>query len=403
MLCTRFAGAPAPHVCERWSFPPTMRLPRRRLAAALTLILSFAMGGAGTQAQQAPPPAVTVAPVKKLAIAPTVQRVGQTQAVEDVSLRARVQGFLVERLFEEGSDVKRGDLLFVIEREPYEAEVQRREAELARSQAALENAQLALERAEELRKRGNVSQQRLDDAIAAERQASADVLTDRAELRIARINLGYTEIRAPVDGRVGRSRYSIGDLVGPESDVLTTLVTLDPIYVYWGVSEEILLRVRKEIRERETRGEARRIVVPRIQFRDGSLYEHEGLIDFLDNRVDRSTGTQTVRAVFANPDKLLLPGQYISIALQLGEEQDRLVVPQVAVQDDQGGRYVLVVNDQNEVTVRRVTLGVRQGVYWVVESGLTEGEWVIWQGVQKVRPGIKVETMVATPDPAVTE
>lgn len=354
-------------------------------------------------AQDAPLPSVTVTPVQQREIAPTVQRVGQTRAVEDVALRARVDGFLAKRAFKEGAHVARGDLLFVIEREPFEAEVQRAEAALARAEATLENAQLSLSRTEELRKRATVSQQRLDDALAAKHVAQADVKAREAELRLANINLDYTEIRAPVDGRIGRARYSVGNLVGPDSDVLATLVKLDPIYVYWSVSEQVLLAVRKDMREREARGEPAQLVVPRIQFRDGSFYQSEGRIDFLDNRVGPSTGTQTVRAVFANPDKLLLPGQYVSIVLQLGEKESRLVIPQAAVQADQGGRFVLVVNEQQEITVRRVTLGIRTGIHWVVDAGLAEGELVVWQGLQKVRPGTKVRALVATPDPTATE
>ncbi len=378
-----------------------------RMRAAIRLIaclLAMAVAPlAQSLAQNVPLPSVTAAPAQKRAIAPTVERVGQTRAVEDVALRARVEGVLAKRLFKEGAHVARGDLLFVIERAPFEAEVQRAEAALARAEATLENAELSLKRAEELRKRATVSQQRLDDALAAKHVAQADVKAREAELRLANINLDYTEIRAPVGGRIGRARYSVGNLVGPDSDVLATLVKLDPIHVYWSVSEQVLLAVRRDLREREARGEAPQVVVPRIRLRDGSFYDSEGQIDFRDNRVGPTTGTQSVRAVFANPDKLLLPGQYVSIVLQIGAVEDRLVIPQASVQEDQGGRFVLVVNEQQEVTVRRVTLGVREGIYWVVESGLAEGEQVVWQGLQKVRPGTKVKALVATPDPTATE
>ena len=377
--------------------------PVRGCHAFLSLaLLAVLLAGPRALAQEAALPSVTVTPVQKIKIAESVERVGQTSAVEDVDLRARVQGFLEERAFEEGGDVKRGDLLFVIERDPYEAEVQRAAAALARARAVLTKTGLDLERAQELRKRDNVSQQRVDDAVAADREAAADVQAREAELRIAELNLSYTEIKAPVDGRIGRSAYSIGDLVGPDSGVLATLATLDPIYVYWGVGEQVLLGVHMLLRDLEQRGEAAPVVVPRIRFQDGSVYRFDGLIDFLDNRVDPSTGTQTIRAVFPNPEKILIPGQFVTIVVQIGEAEDRLVIPQAAVQEDQAGRFVLVVDDQDQVIVRRVELGRRDGIYWIVESGLAEGEEVVWQGVQKVRPGLKVRKTLATPEQPVS-
>lgn len=342
-------------------------------------------------------PSVTVTPVSTAKVAETAKAIGRTQAVEDVELLARVEGFLTRRSFTEGADVKAGDLLFTIERAPYEAEVQRIAAELDSAKARLTKAGLDLERAVALRRNDNVSQARVDEATAGELQAKADVLAREAELRRANIDLGYTTIRAPIDGRVGRAEFSVGDLVGPNSGTLATLVQLDPIHVYWGVNEEILLDARRNREISDEPGNPGPHVKPRLQFADGSYYEYAGQVDFLDNRIDPVTGTQTARAIFPNPDRVLLPGQYVGVVLQIGETHDALVVPQAAVQEDQAGRFVLVVDTGNRVSVRRVSLGARQGIHWVVEEGLAMDELVIYQGVQKVRPGSLVDPVIATP------
>lgn len=202
----------------------------------------------------APLTAVSVAEVKKAKVAQQVERVGRIRSVDDIELRARVQGFLVAREFQEGADVKKGDLLFEIEKEPYEIEVERTKAELARAMAQLEKTQRDLERAQVLRRQGNVSQSTLDDALAENRQAEADVQARKAALRAAELNLSYTEIRSPVDGRIGLAQYSVGDLVGPESDVLATIVTLDPIEVYVEVPETVLFNARRRDEELRQQG-----------------------------------------------------------------------------------------------------------------------------------------------------
>jgi len=373
----------------------------RWFTCVFVFVIAMVLSGyvrAQMQPGGAPLTAVSVVEVKKAKVAQQVERVGRIRSVDDIELRARVQGFLVAREFAEGADVKAGDLLFVIEKEPYEIEVERTKAELARAMAQLENTQRDLGRAQVLRRQGNVSQSTLDDALAEKQQAEADVQARKAALRAAELNLSYTEIRAPVDGRIGLAQYSVGDLVGPDSDVLATIVTLDPIEVYVEVPETVLFNARRRDEARRQQGQPPVQVTPRIRLRDGAQYGYGGKVDFRDNQINPTTGTQTARAVFPNPEKLLLPGQYVTVFVQIGEEQDKLLIPQVAVQEDQAGYFVLVVNDADEVEIRRVDVGDRQGIFFVVENGLAEGERVIFQGVQKVRPGMKVVPTLTDPD-----
>jgi len=329
------------------------------------------------------------------------ERVGQVQAIADVELRARIEGFLEERHFEEGSEVESGQLLFTIERAPYEARVAEAEAQLARAQANLKDAGLELGRARELRRKDVATQATLDTAIARQAAQKAEVLAAEAALRQARLNLDYTEIHAPVTGRVGRAFFSVGDLVEPDSGPLATLATMDPIHVYWQVPEGAILDFRRRNVAREREGEEPLEVIAHLRFGDGTFYEHPGVWNFLDNRVDPTTGTQTARAEFPNPEGLLLPGQYAAVIVQVGEPRDALIIPQAGVQEDQAGRFVLVVDDEDMVELRRVEMGARLGIFWEARAGLAEGERVIYQGVQKARPGGRVAVVERTPDPPV--
>ena len=359
------------------------------LTLSLLLLLSGCDSNKEKQPSQPTIQSVTVTAVRNINVAETVERVAQTQATEDIELMARVEGFLIERKFIEGSNVNKGDLLFVIEKAAYEAEVQRITAELEKSKAEHIKEKLNLVRVRSLRKEQASSQAELENAIATEKMIAAEIAVHQAELSRAKLDLGYTEVKAPIDGRIGRSEFSVGDLVNRQSEPLTTIVALDPIYVYWEVSEHIPLDYRKRFPIKNGKFSIK--VTTGIRFSDGSTYGHEGRIDFIDNRVDRSTGTQRVRAVFPNPDNILVPGQYVTIVIQIGESRERLAVPQSAVQADRSGYYVLVVNENNVVSIKRTEMGDRKGVFWVVEEGLTEGESVIYQGIQKVRPGSTVK------------
>jgi membrane fusion protein, multidrug efflux system len=270
---------------------------------------------------------------------------GRVVAVDEVQLRARVTGFLEQRLFEEGADVDAGDLLFVIEKAPYQAVVEQRRA---RAEANRANTAVQLQRGEELVKNKNISQAEVDQRRAADQMAAAKILEAQAALKQAQLNLGYTEIRAPIAGRISRADFSSGNLVGPDSGALATIVSQDPIYVTFPVSQRELLAHRGE------RGDP----VVRVTLPDGSLYEHPGRLNFLDVQVDPGTDTLTVRAELSNPDRLLIDREFVGVRVERGEPKGVLAVPQAAIQVDQAGPYVLIVGSDDKVEERRVRLGI---------------------------------------------
>jgi membrane fusion protein, multidrug efflux system len=346
-----------------------------------------------SQAAAPPPPAVAVVEVQRQPVTPSVSFTGRVVAIDRVDLLARVTGFLEQRLFMEGQDVSKGDLLFVIEQAPFEAEVARAEAEVARAEASLAEAEATLARVQEAVRSGAVSKQELDQATAAEAVARAEVLAAQAELKTARLNLSYTKIEAPIAGRIGRSNYTVGNLVGPDSGVLATIVSQDPIYVTFPVSTRVLLGARRRA------ARAAELVV-RAQLPDGTMYKHPGKIDFADIEVDETTDTIIIRAEFPNPERLLVVGQFVNVFVEAEQPRQEIVITQSALQVDQAGQYVLTVNDESTVEQRRVETGQAQDGRVVIASGLNEGDRVIVEGLQKVRPGQQVQaTVVPAPAP----
>lgn len=362
-----------------------------------TLFLVTAIGLVGCEpGQQAvgtgaapPPPAVGVAPVREREITPSMEFVGRVEAIDAVDLVARVQGFLTERAFEEGAMVEADDLLFRIEREPFEANVAARQADIERATATLTNARLQRERLEPLVPRGGATQAQLDAAIAAEQEARAALDAARAALQRAEIELGYTEIRAPFKGRIGRVAFAEGAVVGPASGPLARLVRMDPIFVNIPVNDRTMLAVR---RMQDSTDQFR----PYIRLADDSVLEEPGRFDFFDPEVDPTTDTVRVRARFDNEKELLLPGQFVTVISRAARPETAMVVPQIAVQQDQAGRFVLVVTPDNKVELARVELGARVDTDWIVQSGLQLGQDVVVEGVQKARPGMVVQPSPAT-------
>jgi len=353
-----------------------------RLAIA---VLSFNVrcGPAGAQGAS-PPPTVAVTPVVSRQVTETGDFIGRVTAIDKVDIVARVPGFIEERYFTEGQQVKTGDLLFRIEPATYKAAVEQQRANLAKAKATEVNAALQLGRGKELVSKQNISQATVDQRAADEAAAQANVLAAQALLDQAEINLGYTQIRSPIDGRIGLAYFTVGNLVDPSSGKLATIVRQDPIYVIFQASERDVINYKRRVAESADKSPHATV---HILLPNGSTYPHPGLTNLLDIQVDTTTDTVAVRAQVPNPEGLLIPGGVVGVTTERGAPRPALMVPQSTVLLDQAGRYVLVVDAAKKVELRRVTTGVEQGRDVVVTDGLKEGELVIVEGIQKVHPG----------------
>jgi membrane fusion protein, multidrug efflux system len=367
--------------------------PRSRSFATATALgaLAWLLGFNAAMAQGTPPPAVSVRPVMSRQVTATGDFVGRVVAIDKVDIVARITGFIKERNFTEGQQVKTGDLLFRIEDDTYKAAVDQQKANVAKAKATQLNAALQLQRAQELVKNRDTPQSTVDQRTADEQAAAADIMQAKALLEQAQINLGYTEIRSPIDGRIGLANFTVGNLVQPSSGTLATIVSQDPIYVTFQVSERNLVNYKRRIAESGAKDSHETV---HIRLPDGSEYPHPGLTNFFDVQADATTDTVTVRAQLPNPEGILVPGGVVAVTVERGAPKSALVVPLSAVQLDQAGRYVLVVDDTKKVEQRRVTTGVEQGRDVVVTNGLKEGELVVVEGIQKVRPGQVVTATV---------
>ncbi|MEM9104278.1 MAG: efflux RND transporter periplasmic adaptor subunit [Pseudomonadota bacterium] len=344
----------------------------------------------------APLPAVGFVVAEMRDVTPSVEFVGRIEAVSSVDLRARVTGFLKEQRFEDGAMVSTGDVLFVIEQEPFAAQVQQAEADLAAAKATAENAAIALERAEELLESETVAQATVDDRSAEKRVAEASVLQAEAALEQAKITYSYTEITAPIDGRIGRAAITLGNLVSPESGVLTTIVHQDPVYATFNISEKQWLETRREVEAAgESMEDGDELVRIRLQLSDGTVYDHPGEFNFADVQVNPTTDTILLRGLVPNPDGLLVDQQFVVVIVETAEPERRLVVPESAISVDQRGRFVLIVNDQNMVEERFIQIGESEAGQAVITSGLEEGDRVIVDGIMKVRNGMEVDAVAA--------
>jgi membrane fusion protein (multidrug efflux system) len=368
-------------------------MPPWRIAPAF---LALAMAGGCGEGQQAnapaagPAPAVTVVKTIVEDIRPTFRFTGRIEAVSKVDLRARVDGFLEKRLFTEGADVKVGDLLFVIERGLYEAAVDEAKAGLVRAEAALQLAEIEFNRQSELVQRNVAAQAKLDDVSAKRAEARGTVLAQKAALEKAELQLSYTEMRSPIAGRIGRANIAVGNFVGASSGVLATIVSQDPMYVAFPVTQREMLAYQKE-------GGNPANVTVRLQLADGSRYAEAGRLNFRDVTVSQGTDTVLIRAAFANPDRILVDGQLVAVVVEAGAAERAVLVPGQSLQLDQAGAFVLVVDRENKVQIRRVEIGGPRGTNMILHKGLTGDERVITEGVQRVRPGQVVNATEVKP------
>ena len=322
----------------------------------------------------------------------TTALAGRIASFQVAEVRPQVGGILQQRLFTEGADVKAGQALYQIDPATYEAALDSAQAALMKAEANVTPARLKAERFRELLAIKAVSKQEYDDAQAAFKQAEAAVAVNRAAVKTARINLEYTKVRSPISGRIGKSAFTPGALVtANQAQALTSVRQLDPVYVDITQSSQDLLRLRAQFTNGELRSAAEEAPV-RLKLENGAMYPHEGRLQFTDVSVDESTGMVSLRALFPNPEHILLPGMYVRAVIAEGVDENALLVPQRALRrDPKGQASVLLVDGGGKVDVRLVDVGRTVGDSWQVLSGLKPGDRVIVEGGQNVRPGMSVK------------
>ncbi|RDZ26247.1 efflux RND transporter periplasmic adaptor subunit [Lysobacter silvisoli] len=373
----------------------TMNLRSVALVAALALALSACGGDGEQQAGGAPPPPeLGVVKVQPASVPLQKDLVGRLAAYRSADVRARVPGVLQRRVYAEGTDVREGQVLFVIDPAQMEAEVGQAQAGLASAQANYANAKAAADRARRLAPEKFISKSDLDNALAAERSGSAAVKQAEAALANARINLGYATVRAPIDGRAGKQQVTEGALVGQgTATLLTTVDQVDPLYVNFSLSVSELEQVRRA----QAGGGASQTQV-QVILPDGTPYERTGTMDFSGDVVDPATGAIALRARVPNPDKTLLPGTYVTLKATLGTQTNAFLVPQAALQRDPAGSYVLTVGADGKVARKDVAADRTQGPNWVISRGLAAGDQVVVSGIQRAQPGQPAKAVPYQPD-----
>ena len=373
-----------------------MSYPRALTRAVLCMLLSLMLlaceeGGKGAPGSSGPREVVIIKlePRREVYTTALAGRIASFQVAE---VRPQVGGILQQRLFTEGADVKAGQALYQIDPATYEAALDSAQAALMKAEANVTPARLKAERFRELLAIKAVSKQEYDDAQAAFKQAEADVAVNRAAVKTARINLEYTKVRSPISGRIGKSAFTTGALVtANQAQALTSVRQLDPVYVDITQSSQDLLRLRAQFTNGELRSAAEEAPV-RLKLENGAMYPHEGRLQFTDVSVDESTGMVSLRALFPNPEHILLPGMYVRAVIAEGVDENALLVPQRALRrDPKGQASVLLVDGGGKVDVRLVDVGRTVGDSWQVLSGLKPGDRVIVEGGQNVRPGMSVK------------
>ena len=368
----------------------------QRLALLLALI-AFASPAHAQPGGPGGPPAVGVVQAKVQPVTETSEFVGRVQAVNRVDLVARVTAFIQQRQFTEGGDVRAGDVLYLLERAPFEAVVAAQAASVAQANAVLQNSSLTLGRAEALLNTPAGQRSRVDDAQSAQRSQAALLAGAQAQLRQAQVNLDYTVIKAPIDGKISRTTSTEGNVVGPTTGTLATIVSQDPMYVLFPIS----VRAAVDLRDRYADKGGYAAVVVKLRLPNGRDYGLEGLLDYIDPTVASNTDTLTVRARIPNPlregskagdpgDRELSDGQFVTVTVQGVQPVQQLAIPRTGVLSDQQGSYVWVVGEGNKAEQRRIQLGQSTPVTAVISGGLKEGETVVVDGVQRVRPGVVV-------------
>ncbi|BDF95177.1 efflux RND transporter periplasmic adaptor subunit [Pseudoalteromonas haloplanktis] len=342
----------------------------------------------------APFPAVSVYKVDLREIGNYREFVARTEAFQEVAIRARVEGELIERHFDEGTKVEKGQLLFTIDPQEFSSSVAEIEADLKSKVVGLDAAERDLKRGKEIAQDGFISQADLDQLTTNFDQARAAVKSAEASLEKAKLNLSYTQIYAPFDGQIGKVNYDIGNIVGLSSGPLATLTDFDPIFVTFQVEEADYISYRQAHQGIDNFSMDISIRLP-----NNTAFDSKGVLNFADTKIDQSTGTVELRASFANPNDVVVPGLFVTLMLESQKKELQALIPQAAVQENQQGKFVLVLDSDDKVLQRAVKLGRRIEAMWVVEGGLEEGERIIFEGQQKVKAGAKVKPVMKTVNP----
>ncbi|WP_432722240.1 efflux RND transporter periplasmic adaptor subunit [Jeongeupia wiesaeckerbachi] len=377
-------------------------IPRRALVAASLIAGSLALIGCGepNAANNAahPEPVVGVVTVSGQSLPMTTELAGRTSPYQVSDVRPQVGGIIQKRLFTEGSEIKAGQVLYQIDPATYQAAYDSAKASLAKAEANVLSAKNRAERYADLVKINAVSKQEYDDAYATLKQSEADVAAGRAAVETARINLAYTKVTSPVDGRIGRSAVTPGALVtANQAESLATVQTLDPIYVDVTQSSNELLRLQRELASGSLKRAGTDAAKVKLVFDDGSTYPLEGKLEFSEVTVEQSTGTVTLRAVFPNPKHQLLPGMYVRAVIEEGVNDNAILAPQQAVtRDARGNATAMVVGKDDKVEPRQLKTARTVGDNWLVTDGLKSGDKLIVDGLQKIHPGAKVKTVAAS-------
>ena len=309
--------------------------------------------------------------------------VGNTQAIKTMDVKARVEGFLLKRYFVEGADVKKDDLMFEIDSKPFKAALDSAEAQLAKDNAAMEFAKNQVNRYKPLVEKEYITKEDFDNYVTKLEEALAAVKSDEANVEQAQLNLSYCKMFAPFDGRIGRTLVNIGNLVGAgQNTKLATIVQLNPIYAYFSPSDEDINRILEY--------KSKSPISAELEFSDGSKYKHNGEVDFVDNIVDSSTSTVTMRAAFPNPEKILLPGQYVKVYLYLSDLPNSLLIPEYAIAEDQAGQYVMTVNKDNIIEQKKIKTASSFKGMKVIINGLNKDDLVITNRLQMLKPGMRI-------------
>ena len=371
---------------------------RSSAAAALTIAGIFTSACQGEQAKVAPPPPqVLVTNIERRDVPIVIELVGQTKGAQDIEIRARVEGFVDSVTFQEGTPVKKGQVLYTIDPKPFEATLANAKADLATWQARYVKTQNDVKRLEPLAAKQAVSQQELDDAVASREAAQAQVEAQNATVSKAQLDLGYTGVVAPINGLAGTTLVRSGALVGRgESTLLTTVSQVDPILFTAGISEAEYLRLGRRADELRKQRGGQSVPVDLV-LADGTVHPDKGRLDAIERAVDTTTGTLSLQFRFPNPNGLIRPGQYGRVRFVLETQKDAMLVPQRAVQELQSLYNVTVVGPDNKLVVKTVNVGPRVGSLWVVEKGLEPGDRVVVEGAQRLKPGTVVTTKNAPP------